>query len=43
MKKPAQKRDVNQNAKAVVDRLLGEEIQNSSLPKKKVTAKKKPH
>lgn len=43
MKKPAQKYDVNQNAKAVVDRLLGEDDNKKSTPVKKKVVKKKPH
>ncbi len=43
MKKPVQKLDVNQNAKAVVDRLLGEDNKASLPPKKKITQKKKPN
>lgn len=43
MKKPVHKYDVNQNAKAVVDKLLGEDNKASSPPKKKAIQKKKPH
>lgn len=45
MKKTPQKvsKDVNVNAKSVVDRLLGEDnIKQNPTPKKKVSAKKKP-